>query len=306
MNIVEFLKAFTLEPSHSPGDASEAPRQTEVEWVEVDGRRYPRLINEYWTSRQRQSSSLHEIAYRACFKAQLPRFFIRLLTSPGDVVFDPFSGRGTTIIEAALLNRRVIANDINPLSEILCRPRLFIPRLSEIETRLSEIPVDSQATADRDLSMFYHPRTEAEIVSLRRYLHRRRLTDNEDAVDAWIRMVATNRLTGHSPGFFSVYTLPPNQAVSPERQRLINARRNQQPPYRDTRALILRKSRSLLRHIDEPLRRQLHALGASARFLTADARSTPEIPSQSVDLIVTSPPFLNVVQYAADNWLRCW
>ncbi|RMI09208.1 MAG: class I SAM-dependent methyltransferase, partial [Calditrichaeota bacterium] len=103
-----------------------------------------------------------------------------------------------------------------------------------------------------------------------------------------------------------VYTLPPNQAVSPERQRLINARRNQQPPYRDTRALILRKSRSLLRHIDESLRRQLHALGASARFLTTDARSTPEIPSQSVDLIVTSPPFLNVVQYAADNWLRCW
>mgnify|MGYP000160800235 CR=1 FL=1 len=39
-----------------------------------------------------------------------------------------------------------------------------------------------------------------------------------DTVDAWIRMVAVNRLTGHSPGFFSVYTLPPNQAASPESQ----------------------------------------------------------------------------------------
>jgi len=25
-----------------------------------------------------------------------------------------------------------------------------------------------------------------------------------------------------------------------------------------------------------------------------------------VSLVVTSPPFLNIVQYATDNWLRCW
>jgi len=53
-------------------------------------------------------------------------------------------------------------------------------------------------------------------------------------------MVATNRLTGHSSGFFSVYTLPPNQAVSPERQMRINRLRRQVPEYRDTRALILK------------------------------------------------------------------
>jgi len=40
---------------------------------------------------------------------------------------------------------------------------------------------------------------------------------NEAAPDPaldWVRMVALGRLTGHSPGFFSVYTLPPNQAVT--------------------------------------------------------------------------------------------
>ena len=36
------------------------------------------------------------------------------------------------------------------------------------------------------------------------------------------------------------------------------------------------------------------------------ASSTPEIRSGSVDLVVTSPPFLDVVDYAGDNWLRCW
>ena len=59
-------------------------------------------------------------------------------------------------------------------------------------------------------------------------------------------MVAVNRLTGHSPGFFSVYTLPPNQAVSVEVQRKINANRQQTPTKRDVRALILGKTRSLL------------------------------------------------------------
>jgi hypothetical protein len=37
-----------------------------------------------------------------------------------------------------------------------------------------------------------------------------------------------------------------------------------------------------------------------------DARATHVIPDESVQLTVTSPPFLDVVQYAQDNWLRCW
>jgi len=60
---------------------------------------------ELWTSRQRQASSIHEISYRACFKPQLPGYFIERLTREGDVVYDPFSGRGTTAIEAALRPR---------------------------------------------------------------------------------------------------------------------------------------------------------------------------------------------------------
>ena len=39
----------------------------------------PVFINEFWTSKQRAASSLHEISYRACFKPQLPRFFIERL-----------------------------------------------------------------------------------------------------------------------------------------------------------------------------------------------------------------------------------
>lgn len=266
----------------------------------------PRFINEFWTSRQRQAASIHEISYRACFKPQLPRFFIELLTEPCQMVYDPFSGRGTTALESALCGRRVIANDVNPLSEILTLPRLRVPSLEEVAGRLREIPLDEKAKADLDLSMFFQARTEAEIVSLRSYLGKRKDSGLEDDVDRWIRMVATNRLTGHSSGFFSVYTLPPNQAVSPERQKEINLRLGQTPPYRNTREIIFKKSRSLLRKMTQTQIRALREAGKSALFLTRDARHTPEIESDSVQLTVTSPPFLDVVQYGDDNWLRCW
>jgi hypothetical protein len=276
------------------------------DWVEAGGILIPRYTGEFWTSGQRKGSPIHEISYRACFKPQLPRFFISRLTGRDARVYDPFSGRGTTVIEAALLGRRVIANDTNPLSRILTRPRFFFPDAADVRERLAAIPSVPGARADIDLSMFYHRDTEAEIVSLRTYLLDRQESGEEDDLDAWIRMVATNRLTGHSSGFFSVYTLPPNQAISPERQERINLRRNQVPPYRDIRELILRKTRSLVKRVGPHERNLLNAAGNEGLFLTGDSRNTAAIPGESVRLTVTSPPFLDTVQYAKDNWLRCW
>jgi DNA modification methylase len=89
----------------------------------------PTYVNEFWTSKQRAASSLHEVSYRACFKPQLPRFFIERLTEPGDIVCDPFMGRGTTAIETGLLGRIPFGCDLNPLSAILTRPRLHPPSL---------------------------------------------------------------------------------------------------------------------------------------------------------------------------------
>lgn len=264
-----------------------------------------KFTNEFWTSRQRQAAPIHEVSYRACFKPQLPRFFIDLLTRKGDIVYDPFSGRGTTVIEAGLVGRNVIANDANPLSRIMTEPRFFPPLLSAVEKRLLAIPRGNDA-ADIDLSMFYHPETEQEIVSLRTYLLNRKSGCRDDMIDRWIAMVATNRLTGHSKGFFSVYTLPPNQAVSPKSQQRINRKRRQEPEYRDTHRIILNKTKSLLRKKSDAETKSLVRAGKKAVLLTRDARSTPEIRDASIQLTVTSPPFLDIVQYRDDNWLRCW
>jgi hypothetical protein len=269
--------------------------------VETDVAGLPYFTNEFWTAGQRRSHSLHEISYRACFKAQLPEFFIARLTQQGDTVYDPFSGRGTTAVQAALMGRSPAANDINPLSSMLVRPRLDPPAMAAIQARFAGLDLTSGPVKpdDERLLVFYHRETLLQICSLRHYLQERAAHNRLDSVDAWIRMVAINRLTGHSPGFFSVYTLPPNQAVSLDSQRKINAVREQTPPRRDLPAIILKKSRSLLR--DGP-----PAHTPPARLMTGPAHATPDLPDRSVDLLVTSPPFLDVVDYEGDNWLRCW
>ena len=263
-------------------------------------------VNEFWTSRQRAANSLHEVSYRACFKPQLPRFFIQRLTSPGDVVYDPFMGRGTTLLEAALMGRTPWGCDINPLSAVLIRPRLNPPTIRDVAERLDAIDFSAYDEYPEELLVFYHPETLAEICALKRHLLTRTAQGSFDTIDDWIRMVAVSRLTGHSSGFFSVYTLPPNQAVSLDAQRKINERRGQTPQRREAPDRILRKSRQLLSQCDGALRRRLALNAGKAMLVTGAAASTARIPSGSVSLVVTSPPFLDVVDYAQDNWLRCW
>jgi hypothetical protein len=262
--------------------------------------------NEFWTSAQRQAHSLHEVSYRACFKPQLPAFFIERLTMPGDVVYDPFMGRGTTPLEAALRGRVPCGNDVNPLSAMLLAPRLCPPEQPEVLDRLNEIDLRYQGEVPADLHAFYHPDTLRELCALRAWFVQREQAGSLDGVDAWIRMVAVNRLTGHSAGYFSVYTLPPNQATSVQAQRKINEKRKQAPEPRDVRAIIAKKSAALLKDLTHVERATMAPLRARSVLSTGPAHATPNIADGSVHLVVTSPPFLDVVQYATDNWLRCW
>jgi len=264
-----------------------------------------KAINEYWTSAQRQGHSLHEVSYRACFKPQLPAFFISRLTDLGDGVYDPFMGRGTTLLEAFIQGRKALGNDINPLSTALLEPRINPPTLEDIESRLESIDLSKAEESYPELEVFFHPETLGQIISLKEYFLRREDSGSLDNVDRWIRMVAINRLTGHSPGFFSVYSLPPNQAVSIKSQARINEKRDQTPESKEIKPRILKRSRSLLKDWHgAPLEHV--GLDLLPSLTAEDAGHASSIPSASAALVVTSPPFLDVVDYQGDNWMRCW
>jgi DNA modification methylase len=262
---------------------------------------YPRFVGELWTSEQRQMHSMHYvISYRASFKPELPDYCIRKYSEAGDVVLDPFGGRGTTALQAALLGRIPWSSDINPLSQRLVRAKLNPARLDEVVLALNEVDFRRPVTLTGYKELFqpfYHPDTYRELINLKQAIKR-----NQTSVFQFIELVALSRLHGHSPGFFSVYSFP-QISIPPESQRTINARRHQEPEYRAVAPRIIRKAAQALR---DGFTSQYSQLAGQSRVEIADSRKLHYASDQSVDLIVSSPPFLDKVDYLTDNWLEMW
>lgn len=260
----------------------------------------PRIFDEFWTAKQRQMHSLHySNSYRASFKPELPDFFISKFTKKGDVVGDPFGGRGTTALQAALSGRVALSNDVNPLSERIAYPKLHPVTVEEIEKRLEKINLkkDVDMSVEEDMSMFYHPETYKEIINLKKYLKTHR-----DDVDRFIEMIALSRLHGHSTGFFSAYSFP-QISIPKYRQQKINETRQEIPDYREIKSRIIKKAKDTLKS------GQLETLNANSKkhiFTTGDARNLTGWEDNSVNLVVTSPPFLNQVDYVQDTWIENW
>lgn len=93
--------------------------------------------------------------------------------------------------------------------------------------------------------------------------------------------------------------MPPNQAVSVRSQLKINEKLGVSPPERDVFGIIMKKTQALLKDGCLPE-------GQEFSLVTGLAWHIPAVADASVDLTVTSPPFLDIVHYASDNWLRCW
>ncbi len=149
----------------------------------------PKAFNEYWTRAQRQAHSLHEFSYRACFKPQLPKFFISRLTTRGDYVYDPFMGRGTTLIEAFLEGRQPLGNDVNPLSVAIVAPRLNPPALTDIIERLDSLDLEHPVERYPALTAFFHRDTLQQIIALKEYFLAKESSGKLDAVDRWLSLI---------------------------------------------------------------------------------------------------------------------
>ncbi|HMO16773.1 MAG TPA: DNA methyltransferase [Oligoflexia bacterium] len=279
-----------------PSLAILAPRYSTAQVV-----RKKEFKGELWTSSQRQMHSLHyAVSYRGSFKPELPDFCIRRYSAPGDIVLDQFSGRGTTALQTALLGRIPYASDANPLAALMTGAKLNPAGLDEVVLRLHEIdllrPVPLTAYQEM-LSPFYHPDTYRELMNLRLAIK-----NKPDRINRFIELLALSRLHGHSNGFFSVYSFP-QISIPPERQNLINLKRREVPEYRSIAPRIIKKASQVLR---DSINTDLQRFSARSEVHKSDARNLHWLPSNSVDLIVTSPPFLDKVDYLTDNWLEFW
>ncbi len=258
----------------------------------------------FWTSKQRQMHPIHySISYRASFKPEIPDFFIRkYIHSKHQVIFDPFAGRGTTIIQANMLGYKAIHNDLSPVSYFLSSKRKEIPSKKDFLDRIHKINFNKkrpEPTCEEKIRFypFFHPDTFKEILNLRdEYLH-----NQEDKVLKYIYYIALTRLHGHTDGFFSVYSFP-QISISPEAQMKNNQKHNIVPFYKDIKSRIIKK-------FEQDHRKELpsqYKISKFNEYYQMDSRNLKKIPNHYVDLIITSPPFLDKVDYKRDNWLKAW
>lgn len=268
------------------------------------------VSGELWTARQRQMHPMHyTVSYRASFKPELPAFFInKFLRDRGvrsGMVLDPFGGRGTTAIQANLMGYGAVHNDLNPVSRFLAKSRQIVPSFESMEKRLESMDLESNragiSRSDRErLNPFFHPKTLNEILNFRNQLLDP--ANKEDPEMMYLGVTALSRLYGHSQGFFSVYTFP-QISIMPGAQRRNNERRGQNPDYRGIKERIIAKLR---RDLKKPLPGHYHNVSVGNIYSVADVRNMRSVATESVDLIVTSPPFLDKVDYLQDNWMRSW
>lgn len=254
-----------------------------------------------WSSDEHDHHSLHyAITYPDSFRPNLASYFIQKLSKSGDVVLDPFCGRGTAVFEAALGGRIAIGSDISPLAAAITRAKLDPGDLSDIALFLQQLDLKRPVSLDgfrENFSPFFDLDTFIELKNLRGLLG-----NNSSQVGQFIRLIALSLLHGHTAGYFSVYTFP-QISLLPHQQVGLNDKRLQRPDYRAVVPRLLKKAASVLRDGGFGALRRLRR---EHQIINCDARNLGFLENDSVDLVITAPPRPGCGNLIDDSWLRLW
>ncbi|UCD38966.1 MAG: site-specific DNA-methyltransferase [Fidelibacterota bacterium] len=241
-------------------------------------------------------------SYMAMFPPRIPHYFIQRFTRPGDRVLDPFSGRGTTPTQACLEGRVGIANDLNPLAYHLSRAKVDPPDKQAVLDRLDVLAGDYQSTSSHvtqpagDIAIVFHPDTLHQLAYLRATLQ-------DSREDNFIRATILGILHGkyRRSGTDSIYLsidMPNTFSMSPEYIRRYVAEK--QLAYLPLDVFV-----NTRRRVEWLFRKGIPATKGEAH--RHDVRRLHELlPADSIQLVVTSPPYLKVVKYGLYNWIRLW
>lgn len=91
------------------------------------GKRVANWIGREWaypTNVLHMATECYNRNHAATFPVDLPAWFIKLFTEPGDLVLDPFIGSGTTAVAAVRLGRKYLGFELNPQYVATARQRL--------------------------------------------------------------------------------------------------------------------------------------------------------------------------------------
>ncbi|RLG06759.1 MAG: hypothetical protein DRN68_06455 [Thaumarchaeota archaeon] len=242
--------------------------------------------------------ALHRICSRTgSFPPALAHYFVMKYSKIGDVVLDPFSGKGTAPLEACLNGRIGVGNDLSPEAYVLTRAKVRpVPRrrvlewLDYAERRLDPSSYDV-SEIDDDVRAFYSNYTLRQILAVRDLIDE---IDDEDLAN-FVKAMMLGILHGPTKIHLSV-KCSHSFSMAPGYIRRYVRENGVRKPRRDVLKCLRIKAERVFRD-------GIPSVRGSACM--SDARSLP-MEDESVDLVITSPPYFNMQTYAWDNWLRLW
>ena len=258
----------------------------------------------------RWGHSMHTMcSYHGMFPPRLAHYFIQRYSQVGDLVVDPFSGRGTTTQQARVEGRRTVSNDLSPLGYVLSAAKANPPTWEEITNSVLQLERRYQRRSMREtdvadeIRMLFHETTLRQLVFLRTELSKKPVLE-------WSRqeLMLAGAMSGilhggHRSDGSSLYlsiSMPNTFSMSPayiknyvKENGLKKIDQNVFDCLRDKLARVYMDSS------DGPPGKAF--MEDAGRLLNSD-----QLKPNSVSLLITSPPYLRVVNYGSSNWIRLW
>jgi len=245
---------------------------------------------------------LHSLcSYMAMFPPSIPHVFIRWLSDEGDVVYDPFSGRGTTALEACASGRLGMGSDLNPMANVLTSAKTNPPtwdslldRIQALRRSIQVLSTDGEPEAIRGI---FAPGTLGQLLWLRRVLDRRSPED----VFILATLMGILHLNADSGGVAKGLSVPMPNTFAMAPNYVLNYVRDHSlvAPEVDVLELLTERTRRYQDHL---------TLARSGRAWTQDACQRGDMEHRGVKakLVFSSPPYLHVMKYGKFNWIRLW
>lgn len=237
--------------------------------------------------------------YYAMFPAPFVTRAVTTFTKPGDVVMDPFCGRGNAPFVAAALGRPAVAVDIQPVAWLFTAAKLAPARqawrvLARLRTIAEAVRPSDRKSRSRFEAMAWAPAVRGFLRAARRELDWK----NSKVDRTLMAFVALHMQDSCANGLSN--RLSPTVAHSPSYAvRWWTRKGLLAPPATDPVGFLSDRITRRYGYGTPTLARSSAFLGDSRRKLT-------RMRQRPVKLLITSPPYHDVTDYWNDHWIRLW
>ena len=263
---------------------------------EVEQKLRARIEQDLSFKGQRTAYASHNThAFAAKFPPQLPKAFIQELTEPGQRVLDPMAGSGTALVEAALAGRIGIGVDYDPLAVRISQAKITALKSDEVLSLAEQITDHAQLVLAKEgseytekvlasfddatqafIEYWFQPNTIAELGALIRAIRKLSYSPYREFLEVLFSSIVVTKSGGVSLARDLAHTRP-HKVSDKKIKNAIQAFSEK-----------VVKSSAMLTEIQEA--------PGDAYIMRSDSKNLP-LPTNSIDLIITSPPYANAIDY---------